>query len=174
MLTPEQLAARVPAVADTSVLSGMYEAALEAIDLWLGADGTVSELLSSGGGDLLGLSRPAEAIISIKENDVELAAADYELRPSGTLLRRLHTGTHPRHRWWGRIDVIYVPFADEASRDRVAVELIKLEANTEPGASSERIGDWSESVGSTVGGGKTYEQLRADIFNSFVPAFIGA
>ena len=136
-------------------LQGLLDAAYEAIDNHLGVIGPVQELiLASGNGPLLMLSRRALSITSVTEHETTLAADDYELRSSGQMLYRLNTGTNPRRSWRAvRIDVTYAPYVDEAERDRVATELVKLDLNYKPGLVSEQIGDWQEQF------------ARNDLFN---------
>jgi hypothetical protein len=153
-------------------LQRLIDAAYETLDDYLGIEGTGydgnvnSELITpSGRGDLLRLSRRALAITSITEGTTELDPDDYELRPSGYTLVRLSTGTNPSSRWRSRVDVAYTTVVDGAERDRVAIALVKLDINAEPGATAETIGAWSEQRGANSAW--NIEQERAAILASY-------
>ena len=151
---------------DDEALTLKLAAAYEAIDEYLGTDtGSYSELLRQPSGDLLMLSRRASAITSITEGVNELAADDYELRASGQMVRRLYTGTYPANRWLGRVDVTYVPLADDNERDRVAIALVQLDLNFNPGLVAERVGDHAETY-SAPQADVGYQQQRAQILSS--------
>lgn len=135
-------------------LQTFLDAAYQSIDAYVGVTGDAQELLkASGNGPLLMLSRRAESISVLVENDITLDPSDYQLRASGQMLYRLNTGPNPRRSWWGRVDVTYSPYLDDADRDRVAVSLVKLDINYAPGLTSEEIGDWRE------------QYARNDLFN---------
>lgn len=153
-LSVDSLRLRVTSSLGDVALQGLLDAAYEAIDNHLGASGPVQELImASGSGPLLMLSRRALSITAVVEHETTLAADDYELRSSGQMLVRLNTGTNPRRSWRAaRIDVTY-SYVDDAERDRVATELVKLDLNYKPGLVSEQIGDWQEQF------------ARNDLFN---------
>ena len=118
------------------------------------------------------LSRRATSIVQVVEGTTTLDATDYELKDDGQLLRRLSFGaTHPRSRWWHRVDVTYVPVDDLANRKRVQIALVALDLNHDPGASQETIGSWSESH--SQGAGWNYETERRAILDSLSPAGAG-
>lgn len=154
-LSVTDLRLRVTSSLGDVALQGLLDAAYEAIDAYAGDSGPVQELLTaSGNGPLLMLSRRALAVSSVIEHETTLADDDYELRSSGQMLYRLNTGTNPRRTWRAvRIDVTYTPYIDDADRDRVAGELVKLDLNYKPGLVSETIGDWQEQF------------ARNDLFN---------
>lgn len=108
----------------------------------------------AGGQRVLALARPAASISSIVENEdwggstVTLAADDYIVDPSGYLLYRVATGTHPRWRWWGRIVVTYAPGDDEAIRKGVELDLVRLMESYAPGQTSETVGAWTTQLAS--------------------------
>jgi hypothetical protein len=93
-----------------------------------------------------------------------LADDDYRLAPSGSLLIRLSDGTNPRSCWYGRVEVRYTPFVDGAERDRVAIALVKLDVNHNPGSVQETIGSWSEQQSQ---GSESYATERAAILASY-------
>lgn len=109
----------------------------------------------------------AESIVEVIERaqwavPVTLAADDYELSSSGFLLRRLYTGTHPATHWRPFVDVTYSPFSDLATRERVQIELCRLDIAFNPTLASQTIGAWSE----TYQTGLPYATQRADILAS--------
>lgn len=151
---------------EDDALGRLVTAAYEAIDDRIGAAGDAGELLHAAG-DLLVLSRRAESITAITEirgpTSLALDEDDYELRPGGRTLRRLASGTNPAYRWRGRNDVRYTRFVGEADRDRVAIALVKLDSESQPGVVSERLGDHSVAFGQ---GAATYTDERAAILDS--------
>jgi hypothetical protein len=156
-------------VSDES-LQLLLDAAYQTIDACIGPAGDRQEFFTAAG-DLLMLSRAAESITGVTENvgrsSVVLAADDYELRPSGSTLVRLWTGTNPGWSWCGRVDVAYSPFDDTATRDRVAIELVKLDVAFNPGLAGQTIGTWSESYTASGQGG--YADQREAILASLNP-----
>lgn len=155
----------------TLVTTGLVDAALQVllddayatIEGAVGAAGERSEVVEPAG-ELLPLSRRAAAVSAVVEEvrwwNLALAADDYELDPSGLVLRRLLTGTNPRSEWWGLCRVTYTPVDDAARRNAAAVDLVKLELNYSPGLASTTIGSWSESYATS---GRSYAEQRADI-----------
>lgn len=130
----------------TEALQLRLDAAYQAIDRHVGGTGNVTELLPAGPGPLLRLSRPASAIVSVKERGIVLGADDYRL--TGQLLARTTDGSHPARSWRNAIEVTYTPDVDEADRDRVAIALVQLDLNHQPGLTQREIGDWAETFAS--------------------------
>lgn len=161
-LTIARLREFVSSSVSDSSLQLMLDAAYQDIDECIGPAGEVSEFFSVNG-DLILLSRRAESITAVSENvshtSTALSADDYTLRPSGRTLVRSYSGTNPRYRWCGRVDVAYRPFDDIATRARVAIELVKLGIAFSPSLASQTIGTWSE----TYTTGKPYADQRAEI-----------
>jgi len=151
-----------PDLTDEALLI-LLDAAAEAIVAEIGYPGATTDRFRPRG-PLLMLSRPALSITSVTEDDTALAADDYELSPSGRILRRLDDGTSPRSYWYGWVDVAYLPRDDTATRQRVQRELVALDISHQPGLSSQSIGTWSETYSS----GSTYAQQRSDILASLV------
>jgi hypothetical protein len=118
----------------------------------IGPVGNVSEVLTTGSGDLIMLSRRASAIVSVNERTIDLDPTDYELAGSGRMLLRLDTGPSPARSWWGRVVVISTPVSDVWQRQVAQVALCQLALDTVAGGSTtqERIGDWSESFGTSA------------------------
>jgi hypothetical protein len=175
-LSVEQLLEHVTTDLGEDALSRLLDAAYEAIEKAAGPgsdfeyDPNITELITPGPGDLIRLSKPATAVVAVTEGIFELEADDYELRPSGQLLRRLNTGTNPRSRWCGRVDVTYTPIADVNDRDRVAIALVKLDIDHQPGVQSETLGDHSITFsGGSSSSGSAYADQRAAILASLSP-----
>lgn len=171
-LTVDDLRLHVTTDLGDAALGDLLDAAYEAIDLHAGTSGAITEVISAGPGDLLMLSRPASAITSVKEGrsfDTTLSTDDWEL-VGDQLLHRLDDGTNPRTSWYRRIEVTYTRLTDAAERDRVAIALVKLDLDTNPGLSSQRIGEWAETFEAT----DSYSEARAAILASLAPTFIAA
>lgn len=132
----------------------------------------INELITHHGGDLLMLGRPALEILSVLEGPTPttLSADDYEIRSSGTTLRRLNTGTHPRTRWYGRADITYVPLSDAARREVAQLSLVRLFLDYSPGVQSERIGEWSETFASA---NARFREDRDAILSTLSPVTAG-
>jgi hypothetical protein len=141
-------------------LTGMLAAAYEAIEERYGPIGPVTETRRPAGA-LLMLSRRAIEILSVVENDVPREAVDWFLRPSGRILERA-TGT-----WYGQVVVEYQPASDALARDRVAIALVKLEADHKPLVTSVRFGSWAEAYDQ---GSAKYEEEREGILASLRPS----
>lgn len=154
-LTVDQLREHVTTSLGNDALQRLLNDAYGVIDEELGPTGNVTVSQRAGNGPLLPLARDAETIVSVTEDatgtPLALAADDYRLRPSGGLLERLRTGTNPRHRWYGIVDVTLTPADDAAARDRAAIDLVRLELNFNPGLASYSTGVYSESY--ATGGG---------------------
>lgn len=165
LLTVEQLRLRISTTLDDDTLESMLDAAELAITGEIGSPDEVQEYLRASG-DLIILSRVASELTAVIENDITLDEDDYELRADGQTVRRLRTGPNPASRWRGRVDWTYVPADDIAERERVQVALIELELNYTPGESSERIGDWAETVPGASSTDLTYDQMRESILGS--------
>lgn len=152
-VTPTEFRLHVETSLGDAALQTKLDAAYEAILLHAGpfmvvsgADDQIDEILTPRGpGILLRLSRRAASVEEVIEGETTLAADDYQLRSSGLILRRLDTGTNPATYWRRRVFVQYTPLSDLAIREIVQIALVELDINLTPGATSERIGDWSET-----------------------------
>jgi hypothetical protein len=153
-------------LADAS-LQALLDAAYASIDQRVAPSGTMRERLVATG-PLLMLSRPADIVTEVIENGVELDDDDFELR--GTVLLRLSTGPHGSWRWRGPVDLTYIPVEGDSLRDTVALQLVKLDLNTQHGLASQTIGDWSETY--ETGGGGYMEQREAILSALREPAYI--
>jgi hypothetical protein len=152
---------------ENAALQRLLDAAEASIDARIGPLGTVTETHRASG-PLLPLTRRAQAVLSVIEQGVTLAPNDYALRPSGAIVERLTTGTHPERRWRGSVSITIATPDDTAERIRVQIGLVKLDLGFTPGTGSERIGDWSET--SSQQQGITYAQLREEYLASLAPA----
>jgi hypothetical protein len=152
---------------DDAALARLLDAAEASIDARIGPLGTVTETHRASG-PLLPLTRRAEAVLSVVEHGITLAPNDYALRPSGGIVERLSSGTHPSHRWRGSVNITIATADDTPERIRVQIGLVKLDLGFTPGTGSERIGDWSET--SSQQQGITYAQLREEYLASLEPA----
>lgn len=163
-LTVRRLRLFVASTLEDAELQTYLDAARDAVD---DAAGPTSgeQLLRAGSGPILSLSRSAGAILSVVDDylgdELELAADDYRLSPTGGSLLRLANGTHPARRWCGHVLVRYAAPAEAADRIRAIVALVRLDLAFRPGAASETIGTWSESYRSAP-----YAEQRAEILAS--------
>lgn len=175
MLSIGDLRKHVTSTLEDPDLQRLLDAAYQAIDLYAGVTGPVTEVITSGPGDLLMLSRPASAITSVSEwfwsTSTVLASNDYALS-GGQMIVRLVTGTNAYGRWRGRVTVTYTPLDDTAERDRVAIALVQLDLTHNPGLSSEQIGEWTETYAnnSAMHYGLEREAILATLNAGFVAA----
>lgn len=164
MLTVEELREHVTSVLGDDALQLLLDSAYQAIAAHMGGEGdygVVDEMVTVHG-SLLPLSRRVGSITSVVECGATLTTDDYELRSSRMMLRRLRAPA-----WRGRVDITYIPEDDAAERDRIAVELVKLDLNHVPGVTAETVGSWSQQMAQ---GDRTYAAERAAILDSHVAA----
>jgi hypothetical protein len=149
-------------------LQVLIDAAYAAIDQRIAGSEPMRERLTAHGPMLI-LSRSTQIVSAITENGRALDASDFEVR--GDVLLRLQTGSHPGHRWYGVVDVSYIPSdADNNLRDSVALQLVKLDLTTQPGLTQRTIGNYSESFEAGAGG---YQQQREAILSALrEPAYM--
>lgn len=171
-LTVTDLRGHLSSALEDTALQLKLDAAYETIDDHLGIDDgaydpVIADLITPGYGDLIRLSRRALSISSVVEGTTTLDPDDYELRPSGYVLRRLATGTHPASCWRARVDVRYPTVLDGAERDRIAIALVQLDLNYQPGIKAETIGSWQQTNSGGGDGGQSYEAERESILASY-------
>lgn len=176
ILTVEQLREHVTTTLGDDALQRLLDAAEELIISYVGPGAStyeepeaIDELITVHG-DLLMIGRPAQAIDTVIEGTTTLDPSDYELRSSGTQVRRLRTGTNPSWRWHGRVDITYIPLTDSARREVAQIELVKLDISFDPLLVSETIGAWSESYQQ---GQKSADEWRDEILSTLSPSFAG-
>lgn len=169
-LTLAQLRAfETTALGDEALLMLLNAAALDIVRT-AGPMGVSVVHVGRASGPLLLLPRAAVDVTAIVENGVTLAADDYELSGTGTILRRLDSGTHPAHRWWGEVRVTFLPVDDLAARQRVQLALVRQDLTHNPGLSSQSIGTWSEAYAT---GTNDYATERAAILASLDSVAVG-
>jgi hypothetical protein len=133
-----------------AALQLLLDAANEDLNLAVGPDTSMVEVVEGEGRPIIWLARPANSTFSsITETDsagtiVTLAVNDYSLAADGMQLYRLNTGTNPRTGWVGTVTITYTPL-DLNKRNRALVQLVELDLAFRPGAKSESIGDLSRT-----------------------------
>lgn len=152
LLTPDDVRKFEPAPElSDDALQLLLDAADAEIIRFAGASGSAEEWLVGGRRELV-LSKPATSIATVVEHiggpatPITLTPDDYQADPTGYLLYRLGTGTHPRWHWWGRVSVTYTPTADDAIRKGVELDLVRLMIGYNPGATSETVGSWTTQL----------------------------
>lgn len=112
-------------------------------------------------GRYIRLQRPALTITSIAEfNDQRyplytLLVGDYELQHGGRVIRRLTGGTtfYANRSWAPVVTITYVPVPEQALRDRVVIDLVRLAVQY-------------NALGQETFGGRTgYQSISLDYFN---------
>jgi hypothetical protein len=136
----------------------------------VGTTDDLTEQIRAGSGPLLMLSQAAAAIVEVTEDvrgaSTALDPDDYALRPSGSLLERLDSGPTPSSRWLGLVEVIYTLTISDADRDRVVIELLKLDVSYQPFLSAQSSDSWSESYSPSAFGEGSYADRRAALLAS--------
>lgn len=151
------------------VLQRLLDAALQSIVERYGPEESeVTERLVPMGG-LLFLSRRAQSITSISENNELLDYDQYELLGNTKRIRRLNDDGDATH-WTGRVEVTYLPYGDDAERDRVTVALVKLDLNSEPGMGGDQVVGWNQQFSSDP---DAYRAARNSILTSLRPPTVG-
>jgi hypothetical protein len=156
-LTPTQLRAFVTTELTDPALQTLLDAAASAIDALAGSAAEATEY-KSGGYSRIVLARLAAAVSSVTEDGSVLDSTGY--RASGYVLTRLDSSGNPSV-WGARIVVVYTASVEASERERVQLELVKLDLAQNPGLSSQTIGTWTEQYASNSAW--NYEQERAAI-----------
>lgn len=159
ILTVADLRTFVTSALPDAALQTLLDAAEAAIVGVAGATGEVTEYVA-GGYSRIVVGRQIGTLTSITEDDVLLAATDY--RGSGYVLTRLDDAGNPRP-WGTAVTVVYTPADDTAERQRVQLELVKLDLNYRPGLIAQSVEGFAEQYAAT------YEQSRADILDTLSP-----
>lgn len=171
-LTVDDLRLHITSSLGDEALELLLDAAYEDIDKRIGPSGAVTEVLPAGAGKLLMLSCPASALTAVVEyayttSETTLATDDYELIGDQQLIRT-PDGTNPSNGWNGRVKITYTTLVTDASRDRAAVSLVKLDLDQHPGVSSERLGDWSVTYASDPQYATSREAILATLGSGFI------
>lgn len=159
LLSPSQIREHIETDLPNQALQRLADAAERRIDSIAGEVGSIDEhfdLLEPGHtfpvlashGHSIYLSRRFASIDNIEERGslgdtpITLNIDDYETRSERVLLRRAD-GTNPRGAWAPHVKVTYTPFAMDALRKSVQVELIRLAVSEIGGPGSVDQGDFS-------------------------------
>lgn len=178
LISPDDLREHFETDLDDLALQRLINDADELITSRYGAhavDGDIEEEVL-GSGSLLFLSRPAAAIIGIKEYRATLLGGaeveeildtnDWRLSYRRQL-QRLISGTNPWDYWGHRVLVTYTPQADNHQRTRVEIDLCRLAATYSGAIKSERAGDYSVTfAGGTTDAYLAYQREREAILKS--------
>jgi hypothetical protein len=128
--------------------------------------GNVSETID-GRAQLLAVSRPVQAVVSVTERigvtDTLLDATDWQLW-YGKVLERRTDGTHGGTGWGDRITIVYTPVADTSQRARVELDLVKL-AIQYSALRTQSSGDYAETA-------PDYEDERETILSVLAPVMV--
>lgn len=165
MLTVEELREHVGDGPSDDVLERLLDAATQALDTRFGFERTyfeeVTERLVPYGSLVYPFHR-AQSVSAASEDDEALDPADYEIRNLGRTVMRLASDGTPTG-WTGPVDLTYLPFDDNAERDRMCIKLVELDLDYAPGISGSTVGPWAEQHPADA---KAYLQLREAIFRS--------
>lgn len=169
LLTVDQLRTFVTSSLGDEALLTLLNAAEAAIVEVAGATGEITEHIHGYGLHRIVVNREIGTITSVTEHDggteTVLDATDY--RASGYVLTRIGTGTSPRWYWAPHVVVVYTPADDAAERQRVQMELVKLDLNWKPGLTVQSVEGFAEQYAAT------YEQARADILATLGGGSVG-
>ena len=173
LLTVDQFREHVTTSLPDAALQTLLNAAEAAILEVVGEPGEVTEYITarptndgyapwgiSPGYRRISVARPIASVTSV---------TDY--RASGYVLQRIPDGTHPRWQWGQRVVVVYTPGDETADRERVQIELVRLDLNAQPGIALETIGTWEERYSGA--GLLNYSAERADLLASLGSAASG-
>lgn len=145
------------------VLERLLNAALQTITARYGEPAEeISEHLHPVG-SLVYLSHRTAAVTAVREGTVLLDYSEYELAGGGKRLRRLDEDAEHTD-WRESIEVTYVPDADDAERDRVAIALVNLDLNYQPGMTGSTVGPWLEQYANNSA--QNYKLEREIILNT--------
>lgn len=145
ILTPDQFREHVVTAVEDDALTRLLDAAEAAIVDAAGPPGADVVELVEGGFNRIVLSRPAAAIVSVREasgsttwND-PLTTDDYETLGHSVLVRL-------GGRWARRTEVTYTPAADWALRMQAQIKLVELELNNPTGIGQNTVGPFAEQI----------------------------
>jgi hypothetical protein len=171
MLTIEELREHVGDGPSDDVLDRLLTAAIQALDMRYGYQRTLLEEVTErlvAYGSLVYPYLRAQSVSSVSEADETLDPADYAVRDMGRTVVRLTDGLPAA--WVGAVDVTYLPYEDDAERDRICIKLVELDLDYAPGISGSTVGPWAEQHPSDA---KAYQQLREAILRSMKVPVMG-
>lgn len=132
-LTLDELKEHVEAGITEAALERLLIEAVAQVEGRFGTDASIT-VRTETNGRYIRLQRPALTITAVAEfNDQRyplytLLAADYELQDGGRIIRRLTGGTtfYADRSWAPVVDITYLPVPEQALRDRVTIDLVRL------------------------------------------------
>jgi hypothetical protein len=172
LVSPAEVAARCPAAAshDQTDLQRLIDANEILMNGYLSAaqqnTGSTTIRVPAYGFNVVLLPERVGSISQIVEHwyftqsfDQTLAADDWYLAPDGTAVHRRFDGTHQREYFSDEISITYIGVETAALRESVLISLTCFDVgaaaapggNPNAGLSSRRLGDYSESFGTTGG-----------------------
>lgn len=160
-LTVEAVRAAVETDVDPATLKRLLDSAVAAVDRAAGKATSSTATHLAHGLTLLTLRRRRTSITSIVEyrraasDPVTLSTDDYRVVGDYELLR-LTGGTNSASAWGYQVDVTFVPEVDQDIRDRVAIDLVKVDLEFRS-FDSETVGDWK-------GEQKDWKARRRELF----------
>lgn len=143
-ITLDELRAHVETGITDDALARLLTDAVAEVENRFGTDAAQTVRVGGGYGSLR-LQRPALTVTSVVERDANLvesytlSATDYVLLNGGRTLNRLEGGSWARTSWMPLIDITYTPKPEQALRDRVVIDLVRLAVQYNA-LSSESIG----------------------------------
>jgi hypothetical protein len=158
LLTVAELREHVTSTLPDAALQRLLDASEAAIVEIVGATGEITEHIHGYGLHRIVVARPIETVSSVTEDHIVLAADDY--RASGYVVTRTGHGTNPSWIWGSYLTVVYTPADDAVERQRVQMELVRLDLNWKPGLTQQTVEGFAEQYAAT------YEQSRADILDT--------
>lgn len=152
ILTVDELRKHVNSGLEDDALQRLLNAAEAAIVARAGTTGERTEIVG-GGHRFISTRKPIDTALTVTiteqspygaDDVTTLAVDDYLIRPGGTLIERLVTGTNARSRWYGYASITYTPVSDAAVREEVQIDLVRAALTYNPGLTGQQIGSWSE------------------------------
>jgi len=137
---------------EDSALERLLAAAYDQIDAVAGPTGELIEHHAGGSRFIILRRFAAEADsggeqIEVREADAAAAldpATEWRILSDRRSIERLEPGCETcERRFFGPVEVIYVPRADDAIRDLVAIELVKGDVTSNPGVLGMTEGNWT-------------------------------
>lgn len=170
MLTVEELREHIGDGPSDDVLERLLDAAIQALDRRYGFERATGEVVTERllpYGSLVYPFHRVQSVSSVEEDGETLDAADYEIRNVGRTIARLDADAAATA-WTAPVYVTYLPFDDDAERDRICVKLVELDLDYAPGMTGSTVGAWMEQHPADA---KAYRQTRESILRSYrVPA----